>query len=1111
MPASLRPGSRIPLALALLLAAAAAQAATPSSAPGNLGYYRFPALHGDTLVFAAEGDLWRASVAGGLASRLTTHPAEESHPAISPDGATVAFSAAYEGPTEVYTMPIDGGLPIRRTFDGANATVVGWTRAGAILFASEESATLPDLQLEALDPATGARHRLPLAQAADGGFTPDGATLVFTRFAFQGSHTKGYRGGTAQSLWRLDRGASEAVPLTADFPGTSKAPQIWQGRVVFVTDRDGTMNLWSMDLAGHDLRQLTHHQGWDVATPSLADGRIAYKLGADLRLYDLASGVDRALDLRLATDFDQRRETWVAKPMDFVSAISPSPTGDRVALTARGQVFVVPVKQGRRVEVTRNPGVRYRQAVFLPDGKSLAALSDESGEVELWRLPANGVGAGERLSSDGEVLRWEALPSPDGKWIAHTDKNQRLWLLDVGMKTSRLVASSDRDDLRGLAWSPDSQTLAYVAPGEAGIQRIALFHLADGATTFATGERYDSWSPVFSPDGEFLYFLSDRHLVSFIGSPWGPRQPDPFLGAPTGIFGVALHKEYRSPFAPVDELHPEAEKKDQEKESDSAAGEPAAKDAKAAAGKAKSKLSAPAAAKPIDRDGLAERLFRVPVDAGRFDRLMTDGERLYWLAYDIAEEPKAALRALAIRRDKIEPKTVLEEVREAQLSGDRKKLLVRKQDALYVLDAGDKAPDKLDEAKVDLAGWTFSFAPREQWHQMFVEAWRLERDYFWDRGLHGLDWPAIRAKYEPLADRVASRPELSDVLAQMISELGALHMFVGGGDRREGSDKLDVASLGARWERDEAAGGYRLTRLFRADPDQPDERSPLADPQVRGVEGDVLQAIDGVATLSAPDVGALLRGKAGRQVLLHFAGRAGTAARDAIAVPISPDDDEHLRYSDWQNARRERVEKEGRGKLGYVHLSAMGGENFEEWARGFYPAFEREGLIVDVRHNRGGNIDSWILGKLLRKAWFYWQARIGRPTWNMQYAFRGHLVVLVDESTASDGEAFAEGFRRLGLGKVIGTRTWGGEIWLTSSNRLVDKGIATAAEFGVYGPEGRWLIEGHGVDPDLVVDNLPGATFRGEDAQLDAAIHYLQEQIRAAPLPVPPAPAYPRP
>lgn len=1055
----------------------------------TLGYYRFPAIHGDTVVFAAEGDLWRVGRQGGTATRLTTHPAEESHPAISPDGRTVAFSAEYEGPTEVYTMPVDGGLPVRRTFEGGSAEVEGWTPGGEILYSTSRYSGLPEVQLVRLDPATGRSALLPLAQAADGSFTPDGKTLFFTRFGFQGSHTKRYRGGTAQSLWRYREGDAEAVPLTADFPGTSREPMVWQGRVYFVSDRDGTMNLWSMDPDGKGLKQHTFHKGWDVASPSLSEGRVVYQLGADLRVFDIAAAQDSALPVLLISDFDQARETWIQEPMDYLTAADLSPSGDRLALTVRGQVFVVPAKKGRIAEVTRKPGVRYREARFLPDGKSLVALSDESGEVELWKLPANGVGNPAPLTTGGKVLRWQAVPSPDGRFIAHHDKNQQLWMLDTKSGKQTLAATSTNADFEDLAWSPDGQWLAWSAADANDFYRIWLYKPGSAGPVAATSDRFNSRSPAWSRDGQWLWFLSDRTLRTLVSDPWGARQPDPFLTSTTQIFGLALKKGLRSPFQPPDELHP-AKKEDEDAEEE---GE----DVEAKPPKAE-----------IDLDGLPARLVEAPVPSGNYRSLSAGADHLFWLSTAADFDAAPSLLSFAFDPEAEEPETVVEDLKDYRLSADGTKLLIRKDDALYVFDATGEAPEDLAKSQVDLSGWAFPIHPKEQWQQMFREAWRLERDYFYDPQMHGVDWPAMLEKYRPLSLRVTSRSELSNLLGQMVSELSALHTYVFGGDFREGQDDVAVASLGAELSRDEAAGGYRVARVLRWDPDLPSEAPPLAAPGVEVREGDVIEAINGVATLSVAHPSLLLRNQADRQVLLRVKSGKG-ASRDVIAVPVSPQKAFDLRYRDWELSRRQAVEERGKGQIGYVHLRAMNGQDYESWARDFYPVIRREGLIIDARNNQGGNIESWILAKLLRKAWFWWQPRVGQPWSNMQWAFRGHIAVLVNEDTASDGEVFAEGIRRLGLGKVIGVRTWGGEIWLTGNNFLVDKGVATAAEFGVFGPEGVWLIEGHGVDPDLVVDNLPRATFLGNDAQLDAAIQYLQEEIRKNPIPPIQAPAYP--
>ena len=1070
-----------------------------------LGYYRQPALSKETLVFVAEGDLWKVPIAGGKASRLTTHANDEQLPAISPDGKTLAFVGSYEGPNEVYTMPLTGGPPRRQTWDAARITFVGWTPAGKILISTDADATKPAQQLVILDPdgKDGAvtRTRVPLAQAADGTYGLMTKTVFFTRLPFQGSHTKRYKGGTAQSIWSFTEGDEEAKPMTANYPGTSKNPMYLNLRVYFLSDRDGTMNLWSMKSDGSDLKQHTRHKGWDAASPSLADGKIAYQLGADIRIYDIAADQDRVVPIQLDSDFDQTRERWVKNPVEFLSAAHVAHDGSKVAITARGRVFVAPTKSGRFIEATRKEGVRYREARFLPDGKSLLALSDESGEVELWKLNPTGAGGGEQFTKDGDVLRREAIPSPDGKFIAHHDKNQRLFLFDMEKKENVKIDEIKIDEFEDITWSPDSKWLAYAVPGENLFRRIKLWDIGEKKGSFVTTDRFDSFSPAWSPDGKWLYFLSDRNLQSLVASPWGTYQPEPYLTKKTRIYQIALVDGLRSPFTPPDELA--AEKKEPAKKDDK-------KDAKEDAKKDDKKEDKKDGDKKdplvrVDLDGITARLFELPVPAGNYSQLSANDKTLFYVSSSPGEGP-GGLMGVAIGHENNDAKTVVPGIRGYEMSGDGKKLLVRKGDNLYVIDA---APASADLAKkdVDLSNWMLSVIPREEWRQMFVEAWRLERDYFYDRGMHGVDWAAVRKKYEPLVDRVSSRAELSDLIAQMVSELSALHIFVRGGDTRRGEDNVLPSNLGARLVRDEAAGGYRVEHIYRTDPDEPKLTAPLARPDVKVKEGDIIEKVNGVSTLSVPDIGQLLRRKASLQVLLTVKSGKEGKSRDVIVKPITPVDAADLRYHEWEYTRRLAVESESSGQIGYVHLRAMGGGNFTEFAKNFYPVFTRQGLIIDVRHNRGGNIDSWIISRLMRKAWFYWNQRVGqKPLWNMQYAFRGHIVVLCDEWTASDGEAFCEGIKRLKLGTVIGTRTWGGEIWLSSSNFLVDRGIATSAEFGVYGPEGSWLIEGHGVDPDIVVDNLPHATFKGKDAQLEAAIKYLQKQIKEKPIetPVPP-------
>jgi len=1057
------------------------------------GYYRYPALHGDVIVFTAEGDLWRVSIEGSLARRLTSHPGRETNPSISPDGSMIAFTAQYEGPSEVYTMPLEGGLPTRRTFEGGWARVVGWSPDGKPLYACNRYATLPDGQMASIDLNTNQTLMLPLSQASEGTYDGGGKILFFTRQPFQGSYTKRYQGGTAQNIWKYADGAEEAQPLTGDYPGTSREPMWWNGRIYFVSDRDGTMNIWSMDENGDDLKQHTTHKAWDVKSPSLSEGNIVYQLGADLYLHDIASGESRPIPIRLASDFDQMREQWIKKPFDYLTAAHLSPDGDRVVLTARGQVFTAPAGQGRIVRNTLKDGVRYRKARFMPNGKSLIVLSDESGEVELWKLPADGLGKAEQLTDNGEILRFDGTPSPDGKMIAYTEKDNRLWIYDVDKKTHTRIPTNQEGEISGVQWSPDSRWLAYSEPAINWFDQVKVYNIENNNITALTTDRYSSYSPVWSPDGKWLYFLSDRNLTPQSIHPWVLRQAEPYFDSQTKIYMIPLVRGLRSPFAPDNELV-----KDETKKEETAKGDD----------KDKKKVDEAVAVK-IDFDEITKRLIELPLPPGNYSDLSMTEKNLFWISKESSSGQSKTLIAAKIVNKDIKVDTLITGLKDYELSLDRKKLLIRKSEAVYVIDADGAKPSDLEKTRVSLNDWTFPLDPRREWRQMFVEAWRLERDYFYDRNMHGVDWAAMLEKYLPLVDRLTDREELSDLFGEMIGELSALHMYVQGGDRREGEDKIYPASLGAVLTRNEKAGGYRIEHIYRTDPDEPGLLSPLALPDLNIHDGDIISTINGVPTLSVDHPGLLLRNQESKQVLIELKAASGGETRKEIVIPISQSQDRNLRYSEWEYTRRLMVEDKGKGEIGYVHLRAMNAGDYAQWARDFYPVYLRQGLIIDVRHNYGGNIESWILEKLMRKAWAYWQSRTGLPYSDMQYAFNGHMVVLCDESTYSDGELFAEGFRRLGLGKVIGTRTWGGEIWLSFGNTLVDKGIATAAESGVFGPEGQWLIEGHGVEPDIVVDNLPHATFNGNDAQLEAAIKHLQELIKLHPIKTPPAPPYP--
>ena len=1110
----------------------------------NIAYYRMPALRGETIVFLAEGDLWRVPVTGGQASRLTTQLADEAHPAISPDAKTLAFVGSYDGVPEVYTMPLDGGLPTRRSWGLSRSGFVGFQPDGRLMYSTRQYSTLPSSQLVLVDLNTGTEELVPLAEADQGVYAQGMGTVYFTRLPFQGSHTKRYKGGYIQQLWKFERGSSEATALTTDFEGTSKEVMLWQGRMYFLSDRDGVMNIWSGTLDGKDLKQHTFHTDFDASSPELDNGRIVYAHAGDVRLLDIASAKDEAVRITLTTDLEQMREKFVKEPAKAISSVGISSAGDRVVITARGRVFVVPVKtdQGRIVEVASSPGVRYRNAIFAPDGKNVLASSDRSGEVEFWSLPSNGVGEMKQLTRESTVLRWEGVVSPDGKALAHSDKDQKLYVTDIESGETKVIATSLIERFNDYSWSPDSRWLVYVELAGNVAQQIKLYSMETGQVTPITSDRFESFSPRFSADGKWLYFLSDRNIESVTPSPWGPMSPQPHFDRLTKIYHVALKAGERSPWQAADELFdPKAAKKkdDEKKDEDKKPEKPDDKNqVKPDPADADKKLDdkSPDDRKPddkkadkaddakkippveIDLENIQARLRVVPVKPGNYSRLRM-GETAIFFAESVTPFDRDdggpagfTVKGLAIGNEKFEVKTVASGIKALEISGDRKKLLLYTGSSIHVADA-TPAPAEMDKASVSLAGWTMSYVPMTEYRQLYADAWRLLRDYFYDVNMHGVDWPALRQKYAPFVERVRSRAELNEVLAQLTGELSALHHFVRGGDFRDTLETIQLSYLGADWKRDEPRAGWTITRVYQHDPDDPERSAPLSAPGVDVRVGDTIVAINGRSTLDVPHPAALLRAKAGQQVLLRVrpAGASDAAGeRDVIVRPINANSFADLRYTDWGLSRRRIVESKSENRIGYVHLRAMGRENISEWARGFYPAFNRDGLIIDVRRNSGGNIDSWILGQLLRKAWMFWSQRVGgAPNWNMQYAFRGHVVVICDGFTASDGEAFAEGFRRLGLGKVIGMRTWGGEIWLSSSNDLADGGLASAGEYGVYVSDGVWIVEGRGVEPDIVVDNLPHATFKGEDAQLTRAIEHLQQLIKEKPIPANVTPRHP--
>ena len=1066
---------RISMLLVLLVA---------NSAVASPGYFREPSLQQDTLVFTAEGDIWRTSLATNAATRLTTHPAEEHSAVISPDGDHVAFAANYEGATEVYVMPINGGVAKRITYENSSMKLHQWHQDGILYSTNSRVGPTGSWVLKKADPETGESENIPLSDAVEGRLDSSGNTLYFTQFGLQMSsdNANQYNGGASGQIWRYQLGSQrEATQLTASHKGSVREPMIANNRLFFVSNQSGLDNVWSMATDGTDIEQITHFSDWAVRDAMLDGSRIVFQHGADIKLLDLTNNQVSTIDIALTSDFPNLRENWVNKPLKYFNSARYTAQQSKVVVTARGRVAVAGTTSQRLVEISTDPTSRTRNAVLSEDGQWVYALNDSSGEMEVWQFAADGSSNAKQLTDDGVIFRWNIYPSPDGKWIAHDDKQGNLWLLELSTGDNQKIVDNNSgiSPIASLTWSTNSQMLAIThSRRNAERSSILLYSLNEAKMQIVTTEKYESFSPSFSPDGQWLYFLSNRHFVSTPSAPWGDRNMGPMFDRRTQIFALSLQSNAEFPFQAPNELKTEAtkkESKDNDKEED---------------GAFKSVV--------VDWEGVEQRLWQVPVDSGNYSKLSVSDKFLYVI--DRIQEPKAkpTLKSIAVK-----PKTKLQTfttaVADYQLANDGKTLFVRKQgndnSNQFIVAAGAQFPKDTSEAKVQTAKWKLAIQPQQEWQQIFHDAWLMHRDSLFDANMRGLEWQATRQKYAPLLARVTDRHELNDIFKQMMGELNALHSQVRGGDVTSDTDAPKAASLGATFK--PVKDGIEITHVYRHDLEVPAQASPLNKPGVDAKVGDVITAINGQSVSKVADVVRALRNQAGNQVLIDI--KRNSLAHQTIAVPVSGSRDFRLRYQDWVEGNSSFVKQQDQA-IGYLHLYAMGGNDVATFAREFYAQYQKPGLIIDVRRNRGGSVDAWILEKLLKRTWMFWETSNGERSTNMQQTFRGHLVVLADEFTYSDGETFTAGVKALELGTVIGKQTAGAGVWLSGRNRVVDNGIARVAEYPVFNMDGQWVVEGSGVKPDIEVSNPPHATYNGQDAQLEAAIEYLQNKLRDQPI-----------
>jgi len=1059
---------------------------------------RFPDIWHDRIVFSYAGDLWTSSAAGGTAVRLTSHPGLELFGKFSPDGEQIAFTAQYAGDEQVYVMPSGGGAPRQLTFYpapgplpdrwGFDNQVYGWTPDGAaIVFRSaRDGHALTDTKLYTVPRNGGAATALPMPVSGAGHFSPDGKRIVYSPLWRDFRSEKRYQGGWANDLYIFDLAHPSLVRVTED-PHTDRDPMWIGGAIFFNSDRSGVFNLYRYDVGSGQTRQLTHYRDWDVRWPSADDARIVYELDGELHVYDTRDDQDRAISISVPADATHSRPQSVNAADDVESQVV-SPGGERIAVVARGDVFSVPVEHGVTRNLTHSSNAHDREVAWSTDGNRLAYISDISGEEELYVRTQDGTTAATALTSHStgrySAPRWSA----DDKRIAVADQTGRLLVVELATQHKVTVAKDKSELALDYQWSPDGQYLAYSLNSEDRFSSVFVWSVADGKSRRVTPEGFDSQSPAWAPNGDLLYFLSARQYQPIISS----IEFDFATDRQIGIFAVALRKDVKNPYGVQDD-EPGDEKKDADKDKD----------------KEKDKDKSKPAVK-IDFEGIISRAIRVPLEADDLSDLHVSDENLIYQRngpfYYGREAPvKPAVMAYSIK-DR-EAKTVIDDVADWSLTADGKHVLAQlSSKELKYVEVG-KDDDENEEAKtVSLAGLTTTRIPAEEWHEIFAEVWRRYRDFFYVSNMHGYDWRKLREKYEPLVDYVGHRADLNYVIAEMISELVVQHAYIEGGDL--GLPKRPYVALpGARLALDAASGRYRIEKIFAGQNEEEEYRSPLTEVGVDAHVGDYVLAINGRDLRAGTDPYELLQAAPNQPVEWRLADSAdGKRPRTIRYEPLASES--ALKYLEWTADNRARVSALSQGRLGYVHIPDMGEAGLREFIKGWYPQVRKEGLVVDVRNNGGGNISEMLIERLARTlhGTTFARNREAADTYP-RVVQTGPKVALINEETASDGDIFSNAFRQWKIGPLIGKRTWGGVVGITEHGPLLDGGTVFVPEFGTADADGHWIIEGHGVDPDIVVEEDPVAVLNGHDPQLERGVEELMKLLpRAGGLPPRPAP-----
>lgn len=1098
-------------AVIVLLALAATRlpaAENPPAAPFNARLLRYADVSATQIAFVYAGDIWLVPKTGGVAVRLSSPRGEELFPRFSPDGTEIAFSANYDGNTDIYVIPAQGGLPRRITHHGAADRVLNWYPDGQSLLYATMMTSYKDRfnQLYKVSAKGGLPEQLPVPYGEFGAISPDGKILAYTPISVDFRTWKRYRGGMNPDIWFFDLDKQTARNVTKNDANDSLP--MWHGDTLyFLSNRDASQrdNLWAYDTRRDRFRQVTFFKEFDVKFPSIGPADIVFECGGQLYLLDLATEKYREVAIQVVTDASTLKPR-LENVSSYIHGAAISPSGKRVLFEARGDLFSAPAEHGVVRNLTRTSGVAERTPAWSPDGKLIAYFSDKTGEYELTVRNADNTGEEQTLTRLGPGFRYRPQWSPDSKKILWIDQAMKVWLFDFDTKQPKPIDQQKwryHGALNGfsVSWSADSRWIAYSGDKDNRNHCLVLYDTKNAQRHEVTSGFYDDDEPVFDPDGKYLFLRTGREfkpIYSELDNSW-------IYANTWRLAAVPLRRDVPSPLAPRNDEEPE--KKKDEDTAKRSASEAEKKDAKPEEKKDEKPAEKKEEKKPkaveIDLEGFEQRMVLLPTKAGRYaDLCAVSGKLIYrWLPRAGADSTASPIEFYDL--EKRETKRILDDADDLQLSADRSKLLVRKERTYAIIDP--KEAQNLNK-KVDTSGFETTLDPVAEWKQIFNDAWRIERDYFYDPNLHGVNWPLMRERYGKLLADCVTRWDVNFVLGELIAELNSSHTYRSGGDTERTLER-GVGYLGCDFALEN--GACRIKRILRAAPWDTEVVSPLLRPGLTNVkEGDYLLAVNGVPLDVTQDPWAAFQGLADKPVFLTINDKPEMkGAREVLVQTLASE--ARLRHLAWINANRLKVEKLSGGRIGYVYVPDTGVNGQTELVRQWRGQVTKDALIIDERFNSGGQIPDRFIEMLGRKLDNYWGVRDGKDWPWPPVAHYGPKAMLINGWSGSGGDCFPYYFKQAGLGPLIGLRTWGGLIGMTGCPGLIDNGSVTVPTFGIYNTKGEWIIEGYGVDPDIEVVDDPARMAKGGDPQLERAVDELLKALKKNPPPQPKKPKYP--